>query len=147
MSATMTKVAFLVESRRIEVDEKPVPKIGDDDALLRVERAGLCGTDYKLFTGTMGHSYPIHLGHEIDRALVRDLLRRPHCPDERARARDGQDIPDGVVLAVVGLAGRRTGDSHLHSPRSGERRLSRRRRGACPPGRPVGGDGLDRSAR
>jgi alcohol dehydrogenase len=65
MSATMTKVANLVEARRIEVDERPIPETGDHDALLRVERAGLCGTDYKLFTGSMGRGFPIHLGHEI----------------------------------------------------------------------------------
>jgi alcohol dehydrogenase len=65
MSATMTKVAHLVEARRIEIDERAVPEIGANDALLRVERAGLCGTDYKLYTGSMGKTYPIHLGHEI----------------------------------------------------------------------------------
>lgn len=65
MSATMTKVAHLVEARRIEIDERPLPELGADDALLRVERAGLCGTDYKLFTGGMGRTYPIMLGHEI----------------------------------------------------------------------------------
>ena len=65
MSATMTNVANLVEARRIEIVERPIPEIGDHDALLRIERAGLCGTDYKLYTGSLGRKYPIHLGHEI----------------------------------------------------------------------------------
>ena len=81
MSATMTKVAFLVDARRIEVDERPIPKIGADDALLRVERAGLCGTDYKLFTGSLNRPYPIHLGHEIlgrIEAIGPEMARREH---------------------------------------------------------------------
>jgi alcohol dehydrogenase len=65
MSSTMTKVALLVEARRIEIDERPIPEIGENDALIRVERAGLCGTDYKLYTGGLGRSYPIIPGHEI----------------------------------------------------------------------------------
>lgn len=60
-----TKVAMLVESRRIEISEFDIPDIGDNDALVRVERAGLCGTDYKLYAGGLARKYPIIPGHEI----------------------------------------------------------------------------------
>jgi alcohol dehydrogenase len=60
-----TKVAMLVASRRIEMDEFAIPDIGDNDALVRVERAGLCGTDYKLYAGGLARKYPIIPGHEI----------------------------------------------------------------------------------
>ena len=60
-----SKVALLVASRRIELDEYPVPDIGVDAALLRVEQAGLCGTDYKLYAGGLARKYPLIPGHEI----------------------------------------------------------------------------------
>ena len=59
------KAAALVEPRRIEIDQYALPEIGEDDAILRVEQAGLCGTDYKLFTGGFPLQYPVILGHEI----------------------------------------------------------------------------------
>jgi alcohol dehydrogenase len=60
-----TKVAILTGPRRIEIDEYRIPDIGEDDALLRVEQAGLCGTDYKLYSGGLGRKFPIIPGHEI----------------------------------------------------------------------------------
>jgi alcohol dehydrogenase len=60
-----SKVALLVEPRKIEIAEYPIPDIGDDAALLRVEQAGLCGTDYKLYAGGLARKFPIVPGHEI----------------------------------------------------------------------------------
>ena len=43
------------------------PQIGADDGLLRVEMAGVCGTDLKIFHGGYGGNinYPLIPGHEI----------------------------------------------------------------------------------
>ena len=63
------RAAVLVEPRRFELREFPVPEIGKDDAVLRVEAAGLCGTDYEQFNGhlkgTPWDVRPIIPGHEI----------------------------------------------------------------------------------
>jgi len=60
------KAAVLVEPRRIELKEFPFPEIGDDDGLIRVERAGVCGTDAKLYRGdSLRKAFPSILGHEI----------------------------------------------------------------------------------
>jgi threonine dehydrogenase-like Zn-dependent dehydrogenase len=60
--------AVLVEPRRLEYEVIPVPEIGSDDGVLRVEASGLCGTDYEQYRGNlkgvMG-SRPIIPGHEI----------------------------------------------------------------------------------
>jgi len=40
------------------------PPIGDDDALLRVEACGLCGTDHEQFTGLLPGPGPFVPGHE-----------------------------------------------------------------------------------
>src|SRR5690349_6194946 len=52
------------------VDEVPVPTPGPGELLVRVDRAGLCGTDVELFTGEMAYyalgrtHHPLRLGHE-----------------------------------------------------------------------------------
>ena len=62
----MVKAAVLVEPRRIELQEFPFPKIGSEDAVVRIERAGVCGTDPKFYRGVSTRPiYPLILGHEI----------------------------------------------------------------------------------
>jgi alcohol dehydrogenase len=41
-----------------------VPEVGDDDAVLRVEACGLCGTDHEQLTGLLPGPYPFIPGHE-----------------------------------------------------------------------------------
>jgi alcohol dehydrogenase len=40
------------------------PEVGDDDALLRVEACGLCGTDHEEFTGELHPGFAFVPGHE-----------------------------------------------------------------------------------
>jgi threonine dehydrogenase-like Zn-dependent dehydrogenase len=53
-----------------EVGEVPVPSAAPGEAVVDVERVGVCGTDVEFFTGEMAYlhqgqaSYPIRLGHE-----------------------------------------------------------------------------------
>jgi alcohol dehydrogenase/L-iditol 2-dehydrogenase len=53
--------------RETEIREVPVPQIGDDDILLEVKAAGVCGTDIAFDDG--GHEEllrpPVILGHEF----------------------------------------------------------------------------------
>ncbi|MEC7489015.1 MAG: alcohol dehydrogenase catalytic domain-containing protein [Pseudomonadota bacterium] len=61
--------AVLTEPRNFSFCEFDIPEIGPDDAILRVEAAGLCGTDYEQYaghlTGTPWDIWPIIPGHEI----------------------------------------------------------------------------------
>jgi len=50
--------------RRLTTRSFPLPEIGDDDALLRVEACGLCGTDHEEFTGELFPGYAFVPGHE-----------------------------------------------------------------------------------
>ena len=59
------RAATLVAPARIEVREYPVPDIPPDGGLLKVEMGGVCGTDYKYYTGKLNLPMPIILGHEI----------------------------------------------------------------------------------
>ena len=45
------RALVLEEPRRLEARRLPLPRVGDDDGLLRIEACGLCGTDHEQFTG------------------------------------------------------------------------------------------------
>jgi alcohol dehydrogenase len=56
-----------------------LPDVGDDDALLRVEACGLCGTDHEQFTGLLPGPYGFIPGHEtvgVIEAIGRDASAR-----------------------------------------------------------------------
>jgi alcohol dehydrogenase len=50
--------------RHFEQRDLTLPEIGDDDALLRVEACGLCGTDHEQFTGDLFPGFAFVPGHE-----------------------------------------------------------------------------------
>lgn len=82
----------------IEISDVQMPKPKEDEALLRVKTAGICGSDIGAFRGTNGLvSYPRIIGHEIagevisipennkngikpgDRVIVDPYLYCGHC--------------------------------------------------------------------
>lgn len=50
------------QTRLVEADE---PTLGPDEVLIRVERAGVCGTDIHILHGTYQADYPLVPGHEF----------------------------------------------------------------------------------
>ena len=68
MSGGRAKAAVLVEPRRIEIEEFPVPECGDDGGILTIEATGVCGSDVAAFRGEFSADLfpmPLVLGHEI----------------------------------------------------------------------------------
>jgi alcohol dehydrogenase len=61
---TTARALVLEGPRRLEPRTIQVPEIGDDDAVLRVEACGLCGTDHEQFTGDLFPGYGFVPGHE-----------------------------------------------------------------------------------
>jgi 2-desacetyl-2-hydroxyethyl bacteriochlorophyllide A dehydrogenase len=61
------KTIILERPGVFSLQETPVPEtIGDNEALVRVHRVGICGTDFHAFEGTQPFlSYPRILGHEL----------------------------------------------------------------------------------
>lgn len=57
--------------REFEIRELPDPEPGPLDVVLRVLRAGVCGTDAHLHEGEFGPSYPLIPGHEVCGEIVR----------------------------------------------------------------------------
>lgn len=64
-SGGAAKALVLEAPRRLVRREFPLPELGDDDGLLRVEACGLCGTDHEQFTGVLTMPRPFVPGHEI----------------------------------------------------------------------------------
>ena len=58
------KVAMLTAPKQIEVKEIPIPELNDNDILVRVEGAGICGTDVHEWKGDPFGLIPVVLGHE-----------------------------------------------------------------------------------
>jgi len=62
-SRTM-KAAIFVEPGRIALEEKPIPKVGPRDALLRVTTTTICGTDVHILKGEYPVARGLTVGHE-----------------------------------------------------------------------------------
>ena len=58
------KAAVFAEPGRIVLKEKPVPKVGPSDALLRVTTTTICGTDVHILKGEYPVARGITVGHE-----------------------------------------------------------------------------------
>ena len=57
-------VAMLTDLEKFEIKEYPMPAVGDDDVLVRVEGCGVCGTDAHEFKRDPFSLIPVALGHE-----------------------------------------------------------------------------------
>jgi threonine dehydrogenase-like Zn-dependent dehydrogenase len=113
--------AVAVRPNVMELREIELPTIGDDDALVRLEACGICGTDYEWFRGDLSIAYPVVLGHEPlgviaaigaeasqrwgvkvgDRVAVRSQYRCGRC--EACRAGGGRPCPAGGGFGSTSL--------------------------------------------
>lgn len=58
------RVAMLTALEKFELKEFPIPALGDDDILVKVEGCGVCGTDAHEFKRDPFGLIPVVLGHE-----------------------------------------------------------------------------------
>jgi threonine dehydrogenase-like Zn-dependent dehydrogenase len=49
----------------IVIEDVPIPEIGEKDVLIKVHRAGICGTDVSVVQGKISARLPVTLGHEF----------------------------------------------------------------------------------
>ena len=65
------KVAMLTGLEKIEIKEYPMPTVGDDDILVKVEGCGVCGTDAHEYKRDPFSLIPVALGHEGTGEIVK----------------------------------------------------------------------------
>ncbi|MFZ5515182.1 MAG: zinc-dependent alcohol dehydrogenase [Candidatus Zhuqueibacterota bacterium] len=70
----------------IEVRDVPVPRIGDDEVLIDVKAAGICGTDLHIYHDEFPYWPPVILGHEFAGVIA-----------EKGKNVTGWEVGDRVV--------------------------------------------------
>ncbi len=65
------RVAMLTGLEHYDVKEFPIPEVGDDDMLVKVEGCGICGTDAHEFKKDPFGLIPVALGHEGTGEIVK----------------------------------------------------------------------------
>ncbi len=93
--ATMVRAAVLRQPKTITLEEFARPAIGPDDALLRLEACGICGSDYEQYEGAAPSTedykqYPVIPGHE-PLGVIEEI---------GARARERWGVVEGDRVAV-----------------------------------------------
>jgi L-iditol 2-dehydrogenase len=76
------KAMVLTAPGELVLDEVARPARGAGDVLVRVTHSGICGTDYKIFNGSIPVRYPRIMGHEMAGEVV-DAATGPLEPGDR----------------------------------------------------------------
>ena len=66
-----SRVAMLTGTEKVEIQEYPIPEIGDGDILVKVEGCGICGTDAHEYKRDPFGLIPVVLGHEGTGEIVK----------------------------------------------------------------------------
>ena len=66
-----SRVAMLTAKEHFEIQEYPIPEIGDDDILVKMEGCGVCGTDAHEYKRDPFGLIPVVLGHEGTGEIVK----------------------------------------------------------------------------
>ncbi|GAA3660415.1 zinc-dependent alcohol dehydrogenase [Microbacterium marinilacus] len=92
---TTSRAALLTGPDTVELVEYPVPDVGEDDAVLRIEAAALCGSDIAQVRSGLSAGRPTHLvpGHEPMGVV--------HAIGRSAARRWGVGVGDRVAVEVV----------------------------------------------
>lgn len=96
------KVAMLTSLGHFDIKEYPIPELGDDDILVKVEGCGVCGTDAHEFKKDPFGLIPVALGHEGTGEIVKmgknvkaDSAGKPlHIGDKVVTCMIFKDNPD-----------------------------------------------------
>lgn len=92
----MAKVAVLTAPKKIEVQEVPIPELEDDDILVKVEGAGVCGTDVHEWKGDPFGLCPVILGHEGTGEIIA-LGKNVKCDTAGKPLKVGDKIVTSVI--------------------------------------------------
>src|SRR5437867_13440240 len=81
-------------------DEVARPQPGPGQVLVRITHSGVCGTDYKIYNGSIRVPYPLIPGHEMVGEIV-DVGRVPYVgrvPPRTGATSGGPAIGERVII-------------------------------------------------
>ena len=118
----MMKAAVFVEPGRIELQDKPIPEVGPNDALVRITTTTICGTDVHILKGEYPVAKGLTVGHEPV-GIIEKLGRNVRGYQEGQRVIAGAICPDFSSYASQdGLSSQDGGCScHGYKPMGGWR--------------------------
>jgi 2-desacetyl-2-hydroxyethyl bacteriochlorophyllide A dehydrogenase len=64
------KAIVLTAPRSLEVKDLERPRVSDDEVIVEVKAAGVCGTDLEIYEGNIPVKYPRIMGHELSGIVV-----------------------------------------------------------------------------
>lgn len=99
MSETMRSALF-VEPGRIALEDKPIPDVGSNDALIRITTTTICGTDVHILKGEYPLAKGLTVGHEPV-GVVEKLGRNVQRCQEGQRVIAGAICPSGPSNACL----------------------------------------------
>jgi len=107
------KAAIFVEKGRIVLEDKPVPDIGPQDALVRLTTTTICGTDVHILRGEYPVAKGLTVGHEPV-GVIEKLGKEVKGYSEGQRVIAGAITPSGWSLACLCGCGSQDGASNKH---------------------------------
>jgi len=110
---TMMKAAVFVEPGRIEIDDRPIPDIGPNDALIRVTTTTICGTDVHILKGEYPVEKGLIVGHEPV-GVIEKLGANVQGYQEGQRVIAGAICPSFTSYACQDGCSAQDGGHHAH---------------------------------
>ena len=109
----MMKAALFVEPGRIALDDKPIPDVGANDALIRISTTTICGTDVHILRGEYPVAKGLTVGHEPV-GVIEKLGRNVQGYQEGLRVIAGAICPSGYSNACLDGLYAQDGQSSSH---------------------------------
>ena len=109
----LMKAAIFVEPGRIVLDDKPVPDVGPNDALVRITTTTICGTDVHILKGEYPVEKGLTVGHEPV-GVIEKLGANVEGYKEGQRVVAGAICPSGHSNACLDGLAAQDGQSHAH---------------------------------
>jgi len=107
------KATVFIEPGRIELEDKPIPDVGLNDALLRVTTTTICGTDVHIVKGEYPVASGLTIGHEPV-GVIEKLGANVHGYQEGQRVIAGAICPSGYSNACLDGLHSQDGQSGCH---------------------------------
>lgn len=109
----MMKTAIFIEPGRIVLDEKPIPDVGPNDALIRITTTTICGTDIHILKGEYPVAKRLTIGHEPV-GVIEKLGKNLQGYEEGQRVIAGAICPSGYSNACLDGLYAQDGQSATH---------------------------------